>query len=151
MGLDYGIHRATGTTALVCLRGSGSRLQTAADGVGGPGSGCLASHAISRRGLKYRLGSEHVRQCPAQSAVVPRRLSSQSACAAHDVDYGCDVLGQHFTFEQGALGVVPAEPVFRNAVAGGTLSGPASSEDSRATYHGVGIDPVDVDAVLACR
>jgi hypothetical protein len=38
MGLDYGQHRATGTTALVCLRGSGSRLQTAGDGARGPGS-----------------------------------------------------------------------------------------------------------------
>jgi hypothetical protein len=52
MGLDYGIHRPTGTTALVCLRGSGSRAVMAEDGVSGLISCCVARSVVSCRSSK---------------------------------------------------------------------------------------------------
>jgi hypothetical protein len=58
-GLDYEAHGPTGTTALVCLRGSGSRMQTRETACAAGGSCCLPSSVIGCRGSKYRLGLKH--------------------------------------------------------------------------------------------
>jgi hypothetical protein len=79
MGLDYGQHRAIGTTALVCLRGSGSRPQTAGDSARGLISCCLASSVINCRGSSIGWARTHLRLRPAHSADVPRRLTSPSS------------------------------------------------------------------------
>src|SRR5262245_1914324 len=59
------------------------------------------------------------------------------------------VLGQQLALEQGALGVGLAEGLLLDAVDRRALRTPATREDAGALDHAVGVDAVDLDAVLA--
>ena len=59
------------------------------------------------------------------------------------------VLGQDLALEQRALGVELAEVLLVDAVDGGALRAPAAGEDAGAADDAVGVDAVDLDAVLA--
>jgi hypothetical protein len=53
LGLDYGQHTPTGTTALVWVRGSGSRPQVAGDALQASRLSSLASPVVSYQGSKF--------------------------------------------------------------------------------------------------
>src|SRR5699024_87760 len=69
--------------------------------------------------------------------------------AGDDVDGVGDVFGEHFAFEQGALGVEGAEVFFLDAVGRGAVGAPSGGEDARALHHAVRVDAVDLDSVFA--
>src|SRR4051794_23852068 len=68
--------------------------------------------------------------------------------AEHEHRVG-DVLRQHLALEDRALRVELAEVLLLDAVDRGAVRAPAAGEDPGALHHAVGVDPVDLDAVLA--
>src|SRR5690606_6407975 len=70
------------------------------------------------------------------------------AAAQHEDRVG-DILGKHLALEEGALRVVLAQLLLWHAVDGGALGAPATREDAGATHDAIGVDAVDLDAMLA--
>ena len=78
------------------------------------------------------------------------QASGQGQVAASEREHRIrNVGGQHFFFQQGALGVEGTEFGLRYAVDRGTLRAPAAGEDAGAAHHAVRVDPVDPDTIPA--
>ena len=88
------------------------------------------------------------RRRPASTGMCRPVVWVRSGPTEHEDGVG-DVLRQHLALEQGALGVELAEVLLLDAVDRGALGAPAAGEDAGALDHAVGVDAVDLDAVLA--